>query len=109
MEKANIKTTNRQLIPFIVASFLLFFSIILGPKIMGVGLILWFCTLTYTMQKLLFKNYSVKQFLTDLNKRTSDLFRDKKYFESSIYALTTPLLIIGIAVLLMIIIMLFFI
>lgn len=99
--------TTKQLIPFIVASFLLFFSVLFGPKAMGVGLIIWILVLAITMSKMLFKNYSIPRFFADIDRKSSNLLKDRKYVEGSVYVITTPLVIMGIAVLFLIVIMLF--
>lgn len=98
---------DKQLILFVIVSVVLFASIIVGPKTAGLGLILWFLTLAYTMSKMVFKNYSIKKFFVDIDRKTRTTFRDSKYVAGSIYAITTPLIIIGIGILLMIIIFLF--
>lgn len=61
--------STKQLLPFVVVSIIMFFSILFGSTIAGLGLLLWFVTLGWTLSKTILKDITVGEILTVNDKK----------------------------------------
>lgn len=80
-----------------VMSVLMFASLLVGSgKIAAIGLFLWITTVFVTLFRI--TGFSISQFSAALFQKSSESYDNKQYGKAGVYAVTIPLMIMGLVV-----------
>ena len=105
-EVNNVKQRNKFLKILIASSVLMFVSLFFGSKLASIGLLQYLIAVAVCFYKI--TKFTPSKFYEANDKITTEAFKDKKYFKGGFYFIITPMVAIGLMVLVMSIVVMFF-
>ena len=104
---------RRKIIPLVVTSVLLLLTLFaltifnLSPKLLSIALILWVLSVGYTLSQTIFKDFTLKDFISHTDNISEEAFKEGDTTKGIFSGLVIPLSFVGVYMVVMLLILSF--